>query len=215
MTSLKTEDGRLVVAGGKSRSGKTTWTEKQVRASKLGRALAWDPEDQWSQLPGWTRVTKAGDLARMLGDGKMKVAFVPGLDYKKDFQLFCKLAFNWGDKFGPFDLIAEELADVTPPGKAIGAWGTLLRRGLKRGINIYAISQRWQEADKTAIGNASQIVMFSMLPRDQKYMSKETGIPLDELQRIVSSAPGATPVVKEFIVFDHGTGRHTKSRLRF
>ena len=64
-------------------------------------------------------------------------------------------------------------------------WGLLLRRGLKRGISIYAISQRWAEADKTAIGNASEFVLFRMSSGDDiAYMSRKTRVPVADLENL-------------------------------
>ena len=74
--------------------------------------------------------------------------------------------------------IAEELADVTTTAKAPGHWGVLIRRGLKRGLTLFCISQRWAEADKTAFGNASEFVCFMAASFDDvKYLERKTRIP--------------------------------------
>lgn len=177
---MQTTDGRIIILGGKSRSGKTGYTARAVAKSK--RVIAWDPEDQWAQLRGWRRITSQRELLAAI-DRKtnQRIAYVASGDLSKQFDFFAGCAFFWGRYHGACDVIAEELADVTSTAKAPGNWGMLLRRGLKRGITIYAISQRWAEADKTAIGNASEFVCFSMLPMDVDYMAKKTGIPAAEL----------------------------------
>lgn len=180
---MKTEDGRLYVIGGASRSGKTAWTVRQVKTAR--RAMAWDPEAQWCELPGWRKVSTRADLMKWAQHaGAMKVAFVPGVDLKADFDFWCDAVMFAGRYRGPLAAIAEELADVTTPSKAPGAWGILLRRGLKRGITIFAISQRWAEADKTAIGNASAYVCFAMRGDDVAYMARKTRIPEGDLSKL-------------------------------
>lgn len=180
---MKTEDGRLYVIGGASRSGKTAWTVRQVKTAR--RAMAWDPEAQWCELPGWRKVSTRADLMKWAQHaGAMKVAFVPGVDLKADFDFWCDAVMFAGRYRGPLAAIAEELADVTTPSKAPGAWGILLRRGLKRGITIFAISQRWAEADKTAIGNASAYVCFAMRGDDVAYMARKTRIPESDLSKL-------------------------------
>lgn len=115
----------------------------------------------------------------------MRVAFVPGPDLKADFDFFCRAAFYAGRYVGPVTVIAEELADVSTPAKAPEQWGILCRRGLKRGISIFAISQRWAEADKTAFGNASEYVVFMQSSDDDaRYLARKTRIPLEALQAL-------------------------------
>jgi hypothetical protein len=201
---VKTIDGRLYVIAGASRSGKTWWTSKAIRASK--RIFAWDPEDQWAQLPGWVKLTTRAQLiAAMKKPGSLKIAYVAGGDLKAEFDFFCGCAMYAGRYVGPLDVIGEELADVTTPSKAPGNWGILLRRGLKRGINIYAISQRWAEADKTAIGNATVYVCFSMGGDDIAYMSRKTRIPEERLEAL-------KPL--EFITIDRLTKEIKAGKLR-
>jgi hypothetical protein len=182
---MKTSDGALVVIGGASRSGKTAYTARRV--SRERRVIAWDVDDQWSGLRGWSRVTSRAELLRAVQrPGAGKIAYVAGGDIKTEFDFFCGCAMYWGRYFGGCVVIAEELADVTTPAKAPGNWGIMLRRGLKRGITIYAISQRWAEADKTAIGNASEFVLFRMVGDDVRYMARKTRIDESELDGLES-----------------------------
>jgi len=202
---METLDGRLIVIAGASRSGKTAWTAKQVKAEK--RLIAWDPEDQWGRLPGWRRISRRADLFEAVQKpGPARLAFVAGGDIRKAFDFWAGCAQFWGRYAGPCSVVAEELADVTSSAKAPGAWGVLLRRGLKRGITIYAISQRWAEADKTAIGNASEFVLFRMSSGDDiAYMSRKTRVPADELV-------GLKPL--EFVRYQV-TGEIERGKLKF
>lgn len=202
---MKTEDGRIYVIAGASRSGKTAWTLRQIKRQK--RIFAWDPEDQWAQLPGFLKITTQKDMVKYIAKkGPLKLAFVVGGDLKKQFDFFCGFCMYVGRYVEPVDVIGEELADVTTQSKAPGNWGILLRRGLKRGISIWAISQRWAEADKTAIGNASMYVCFSMGGDDIRYMSRKTRIPEDDLAAL-------KPL--EFVTIDRLTKEICRGKLTF
>lgn len=203
---MKTEDGRLVVIAGASRSGKTAYTARRVRAEN--RVLAWDPEDQWARLPGWRRVTRRGELLEaMQTPGHVRIGYVAGGSLGAEFDFWAGVVMYAGRYVGPLTCIAEELADVTTPSKAPGAWGILLRRGLKRGITIFAISQRWSEADKTAVGNASEFVVFRQSSGDDvRYLSRKTRIPETEIS-------GLRPL--EYVQLNALTGESSRGKLRF
>lgn len=203
---MKTQDGRLYVIAGASRSGKTAWTRKQTARAR--RAFAWDPEDQWSELRGWRKVTtRAGLLEAAQRTGPQRVAYVVGGSLQSEFDFWAGCVMYAGRYVAPLEAIAEELADVTTPAKAPGNWGILLRRGLKRGITIRAISQRWSEADKTALGNATDFVVFRQSSGDDvRYLARKTRIPEDELG-------GLAPL--EFVTLDALTGTRNRGKLKF
>ena len=203
---MQTNDGRLIVVGGASRSGKTAYVKKAVRGSS--RLCAWDAEDQWAQLPGWKRVTtKAGLLDAITKPGAFKVAYVPGGDLQRQFDFWAGCVQYAGRYVEGLTCIAEELADVTSPAKAPGNWGILLRRGLKRGITIYAISQRWAEADKTALGNASEFVLFAQSSADDvRYLAKKTRIEQAELDALV-------PL--QYVRYEVATRAVSRGKLKF
>lgn len=202
---MKTQDGRLYVIAGASRSGKTAWVKKNAKARRM---FAWDPEDQWAQLAGWKKITTRKELlAAMQKKGPQKVAYVTGGKLAEEFDFFAGCAMYAGRYVEPLDVIAEELADVSTPSKAPNNWGILVRRGLKRGISIYAISQRWSEADKTAFGNASDYVVFRQSSGDDvAYMARKTGIDYDKLK-------GFVPL--QFVKLDALTGQLSEGKLKF
>lgn len=203
---MKTDDGRLIVIGGASRSGKTAYVRKQ--AGRAARVFAWDVEDQWSALPGWQRVTSRAELLRLAqSPGPLRAAYVAGGDLQAEFGYWAGCVQYAGRWSGPLVAIAEELADVTTPAKAPGNWGILLRRGLKRGVTIYAISQRWAEADKTAVGNASEFVVFRQSSGDDvRYLSRKTRIPEAEIE-------GLKPL--EYVRYDAHLQQFTRGKLKF
>jgi hypothetical protein len=198
-------DGRLRVVSGASRCGKTTQVARE--AARANRIAAWDPEDQWAQLPGWRKVTTRKQLLDALQTpGHVRVAYVAGGDLKAEFDYWCGVVYYAGRYIKPIDAIAEELADVTTSSKAPSNWGILIRRGLKRGINIYAISQRWAEADKTAIGNASEYLVFTSRGEDVDYIARKTRLPVELLDSLKPF---------EFIRYDPVTKEQQRGKVRF
>jgi len=177
---VQTVDGKLVVLGGKSRSGKTAYTAQAVVKEK--RVISWDPHDQWNRLPGFKKITSQRELLEAIKrPGPAKIAFLVEDHLEDRFEFFCICARSWAKHHGRCVIIAEELGDVTTAGKAAEQWGALIRITLKLGSDIYAISQRWAEADKTALGNPTEIICFSMMPMDVDYMAKRTGLDKAEL----------------------------------
>lgn len=181
---MQTNDGRLTIVSGASRSGKTAWVRQQTKNAR--RVIVWDIEAQWCALPGYRKITTRSELFEAINTGKAaKLAYVASAgDLKDEFNFWAACVMLWGRYRGGCVAIAEELADVSTPSKAPQEWGILLRRGLKRGISIYAISQRWAEADKTAIGNASEFVVFRAAGDDVQYMARKTRIPVAELEAL-------------------------------
>lgn len=205
MKGMKTKDGRLIVVSGASRCGKSTQVAREAAAEY--RVLAWDPEAQWCELPGFRKVTTRKELLQSIQTpGHMKIAYVAGGDLKEEFNFWAGCVMYAGRYIAPLVAIAEELADVTTQSKAPGNWGILIRRGLKRGITIYAISQRWAEADKTAMGNASEYLVFASRGEDVAYISRKTMIAIEEIAALKAF---------EFIRFDPVTKEKEKKKLRF
>lgn len=203
---MKTQDGRLYVIAGASRSGKTAWTRKHT--ARAARAWAWDPEAQWCELPGWRKVTtRAALLACAQRPGPQRIAYVTGGDLKTEFDFWAAAVMYAGRYVEPLHAIAEELADVTTPSKAPGNWGILIRRGLKRGISLWCISQRWSEADKTAVGNASDFVIFRQASGDDvRYLARKTRVQEAEINDL---AP------LQYVHMDALTGEIQRGKLTF
>lgn len=181
---MLTNDGRLIIVSGASRSGKTAWVRQQTKAEK--RVIVWDIEAQWCNLTGYRKVTTRAELfAAIQSEKPGRLAYVATAEnLKEEFNFWAACVMVWGRYRGGCVAIAEELADVSTPAKAPQEWGILLRRGLKRGITIFAISQRWAEADKTAIGNASEFVVFRAAGDDVAYMARKARIPVDSLEAL-------------------------------
>lgn len=175
-------DGTLTVAVGASRSGKTAWVKQRLSAYPV--RLVWDVEGQYRQ--GNHVATSKRELIALAKHAAAKpcgIAYVaPSLD---DFGYWADVAF-WLVRAvsGKHQcaIVAEELADVTTPGKAPDQWGILIRRGLKYGADLYAITQRPSESDKTIMGNASVIHCCGLQrANDRKYMAAEMDVPAETI----------------------------------
>lgn len=172
-------DGYLYAVAGASRFGKTHWTLQRLQ--KPQRLLVWDPRGEYVQPARCQMIRNIPALARTLKeawDGPGRFAYWGPIT---DFNAFAELAYVWAQLW-PAVIVLEETSDVSSSGKARGAQGELIRKGLYYGTHIYAITQRPQETDKTTWGNASVIHCHHFsLPLDQEYMGKVLGVSPEEI----------------------------------
>lgn len=126
--------------------------------------------------------TRADLAAVMRRPGPWRVAFVTDGSLPAEFEFWTRCVFAALETGGPLAAVAEELADVSTPAKAPPGWGLLVRRSKKRGVQLYAISQRWAEADKTILGNADEWVLFSQASLDDvRYLARKSRLEFDTL----------------------------------
>lgn len=176
--TLATNDGQTRIYSGRSRSGKTAKCLIDIEAGKFDTVFVFDIEAQWCELKGYKKITSLSELKRICQNGtKGKYAVVMNGDLKPKFEQFCMCVFHYASYFGKCAIVAEELADVTTTSKAPPYWGAICRRVLKRGASVFAISQRWAEADKTCMGNASKIFIFQPATMDDaKYLASKVNL---------------------------------------
>lgn len=209
MSSLKTLDGTITIISGSSRCGKTAKAAEIVRGYP-GTVFVWDVEAQFCEMPGFQKIVKFSELMEVIKTGKRgKFAIVPGIgkSLKEQFKVLCYSARHYSQFIAPCLLVAEELADVESQGKASQEWGMCIRRGLKRGLSIVAISQRWAEADKTAMGNATRFLIFrAASAKDAQYICERSGADL-------ATVTGLKPL--EYVEFDTFTRQGLKKMLKF
>lgn len=148
------------------------------------RLLAWDAAGDWAIRYGCELVQSPRDLAALCSRKEnRRIAYQVPVS-RASFDIFCKLAWVWV-RLGAGALVVEELADVTSPGKAPAAWGEIVRKGLRYGPRVYALTQRPSESDKTALGNASIVHCGRMtFPADQAYMAGVLAVPLERVQSL-------------------------------
>lgn len=193
---------RIVVVCGSSGSGKSAWVKQQV--ARAPRLVVWDPDDEY-EAAGCERITSPSELVEALAAagrrGPGRFAFVATA--ARHFDFWARCAFAWGQCVA----VAEETADVTTPGKAPDGWGQLVRRGRKHGIDIYGVTQRPAESDKTIVGNASCIHAGQLVRvRDRAYIAAEMGVEKRELDAL-------QPL--QWVERDMRTGKITRGRMQF
>lgn len=171
------QEAKISIVTGSSGSGKSAWTKQQI--SKAARLIVWDIDDEYGEIRGIQTFSNLGELARAVRNAKKgKFRYIGAF---ADFDTFCKIVFAWGGCV----CVVEELAGVTTPAKAPVGWHTLVSRGRKRGIHIYAITQRPSESDKTIMGNASMFHAGRMnRAGDRVYMAKEMDIPIEDINAL-------------------------------
>jgi len=199
--------GKLHAVTGVSRSGKSAWVKH--RLGDYSRILIWDVKGEYAGVtfrPGSKR-----DLAtciKGLAGKPGAVAYTAAS--LADFDYFCRAAQAWIKSQYMAGkccaLVVEETADVTSPSKAPDAYGILLRRFLAYGVDIFAITQRPAESDKTSIGNASQVHICRMtLDRDRKTVAANTGVPLEKIEALKADQDAGR---FDYISADLGRGQY-------
>lgn len=206
MKHQKAPDGIITGVVGSAGSGKTGWLKQQIAGAP--RLLVWDIEGQYTEN---TRIIRTRQqLVVAIGkDGRY--SYQPSK--LSEFDFFAKAAFMFvrlgAEKGVKSVIVAEELADVTSPGKAPDGWGMLVRRCRKYGGDVYGVTQRPAESDKTLFGNAMHLHVCGMQrANDRKYMSLELDLPVEEITSLDRSK-------LEYIHKDMRTGKHERGRLTF
>lgn len=145
--------------------------------ARARRLLVWDLLGEWSTRYRCERVSSITELvARLEGPPARLAFFNPWM--LEQFDSFCRVAWCWL-RLAPGALVIEETASVTQPGKAPAAWGTLVRMSLRYGVDLYALTQRPAESDKTAFGNATVIhAGRAVTPRDRATMAEYLDVPV-------------------------------------
>lgn len=160
----------VVYIVGATDTGKTTWLLSQLRGSR--RLVVWDVKGEFSRKGLARPVYSLHDLLAVLKAARSGWFAYQPRDMS-DFNLFCRIAYAWGH----CDLVAEELADVSSPGRAPLWWGVVIRRGRERALRVWATSQRPAEADKTIYGNRTSLHVHQLMRlKDRREIAAELGV---------------------------------------
>ena len=170
---------RLELVAGASRSGKTFLTADRISREK--NVLVWDTMGEFATSYKCKRVTADTQLRSIAARG------LPGrwaFDCRvtpENFDVFCRCAWLWirvmAHRKQRVVIVVEELADVTPPGKAPPAWGDIIRKSLRFNPYILALTQSPAESDKTVMRNATVLRCHGMQRADdRKAMARELDI---------------------------------------
>ena len=155
--------------------GKSAWLKREIAHDR--RVVVWDMKNEYAAGAACTAVYKITDLiARLESRGSSSGRFALVSSSVSQFDLFCRVAYKWGE-WGGVTVVAEELADVTSPGKAPLGWGMVLRRGREVGLTVYGVTQRPAESDKTILGNYTRIHCTRLKrAEDRVKMAREMGV---------------------------------------
>lgn len=143
-----------------SGTGKGVWIKSQLAALKPRRIMVWDFMDEYQDAAGSKAVASLRDMVAMVrdaGDGPLRLRYRPrGAGEKalrKEFEAMCEVVYAAQD----VTFIAEELANVTTPGWAPGAWRKMTTSGRHAGVRIIGVTQTPALVDKTFLGNCTLI----------------------------------------------------------
>jgi len=180
----KNNDGLVTVVTGTTGSGKTVWLIRQIK--KSSRLIIWDAKPEYhKKLTGVILIRTRTELIAYCKTKKnFKIAYHPSVINSKEFEFWSDCAYL-AARIKVCTIVAEETADVTHPGKASEKWGSLVRKVRDTGSDLYAVTQRPSESDKTAVGNASifHACRMSRL-KDRKYMAGELDISVNEMNAL-------------------------------
>lgn len=179
--------------------------------------MVWDVKGEY---PAKHRARNPAQLVRLVRALKGKpgiIAYTYSKNINEEFRFFCQVAQTWVKSHYLVNensvLIFEETADVTSPAKAPEEYGIILRRFLSLGVDIYALTQRPAESDKTAVGNASIVhVCRLQLARDRKAASDDTGLPRELINRLRADQEKK---VFDYVTVDTGRGFYRQGVLTF
>jgi len=167
-----------------TRSGKTA--DVLQRTANDARLLIYDfPGRDWpgancERIEGLAALS---DRILAAGDGPARISYRGELT-SKHFGIWSSLALAWAED-APLTVVAEELADVVHPGKAVTGWRQLVSGGLAYGLTIYGITQRIQETDKSIFGNATTLRVFRTGQADDSlYIARRSGIDVAAIEAL-------------------------------
>lgn len=180
--------GKRAAIFGKSGSGKTHFAKKNI-VTGLDRVLAFDPEEEFADMPGFITVTSLQKLAAHALDcweGNFRIAYVPNPGREEqELSEISRLVeryqepFKAGQTNDMVTMVVDELNLSFPlnfrPNN--DGFARICSRGRKRGINVIGISQRPAEVATRFRGNLDRIAVFELsLPNDWKAVADYVGI---------------------------------------
>jgi hypothetical protein len=187
MAARRRRDGLLVLVTGSRGSGKSGWSRQQV--GHRPRLLVWDAMKEWSRDGIVQPVRSLKELHRLIildlhHPGEFRYGYT-GPVTRKAFVTFCKLATVFMKAEPEGCVVIEELADVTNVGKAPEGWGEMVREGRHYSGDIYALTQRPTESDKTVAGNCDIIhAGRQSFPGDRKTMAEYLSVPVKQVDTL-------------------------------
>ena len=135
---------------GTSGCGKSSWLRQNDDIKKADIVIVWDPDEDHGGVLCKTR--SQFDKALMAGlkvKKNVRIRYSVDQPTEEEFQWFCSRIWLVIDGRIKTAAVIEEIADVTRVGAAFESWGQLLRKGRKYNLQLFVVSQRFAECDKT------------------------------------------------------------------
>jgi DNA helicase HerA-like ATPase len=193
---------QIVAVMGASGSGKSTFLKQIIRKTLPSRLLIWDPMTEYGDFGEGTRTLS--DVMNKMRANIFAIDFLPSSDpeqMKKQFDLFCQLAFAAGN----LTLIAEELAFVTSPSYAPPGWAAVTLKGRHKGLKVYGASQRPASIDKHFFSNATKVRTGRLnYAADIKTLANVLSVQPEQIQGLLQL---------EYLERDMSTGKVTAGKL--
>lgn len=149
-------DAQLIAALGSRGMGKSAWVKQLLAKLKPARLAVWDLMQEYEG----EGTTDLGAAIRAMKGARWRVVFYPSGDKKvraQQFDLFCRALMASSSKARPVWAVLEELAFVTTPSWAPGAWQEVTLLGRHRGLSVVGTSQRPASIDKDFLGNCTMV----------------------------------------------------------
>ena len=200
-------DAKIWAVIGASGQGKGVWIKQQLRAMAPPRLVAWDFMNEYGDFAAPVATLKGLQTAMLAAGaaGPLRMRYVPrGAGEKalrKEFETVCELVYAWGN----CTFIAEELANVTTPGWAPGAWRKMTTSGRHAGIHIIGATQTPTLVDKTFLGNCSLVHVCALREAQHRVY----------VARSIDVTPELVGMLSKFLYLerDYDTGRLLMSRV--
>jgi hypothetical protein len=184
MTAGTHNDADITAVIGATGNGKGVYIKGLLKKLPRSRSiLVWSPleveSDDYAAFIGGVRVFSIDALAKAHAAGKRRIVLVPDdPEDRKLFDRFCRIA--WA--LDGWCIVVEELSDCTMASWAPPAWKKITKAGRHKGLKVIAACQRPADADKSFLGNASEIRCYAVnWPSDQKVMGGIMGVKPDEI----------------------------------
>lgn len=178
-------DAQLIAALGSRGMGKSAWVKQQIAALNPPRLVVWDLVREFLPEGDAGAITEPGQLIRSMTGRKYHLVFHPSGDKvrrAKQFEWFCRGLMSASTKDQPIVAVVEELAFVTSPSWAPGAWQEISLLGRHRGLTVFGTSQRPASIDKDFLGNCTLVHCARLgYEPDAKVVAKRLGCTAEEL----------------------------------
>lgn len=179
---------------GISGSGKSSWVKRRVQ--RVPRLFVWDPDGEYEAARYSTKTEFIEAVKKCYSTSGGTIAHARTIERRfrlalsvdptpQNFEFFCRTVLTVAHAKFPVTVVAEEIADCTTPQKASVHWGRLCRRGRKYNVQLFAVTQRPSECDKTIYSqSAFKWLGYMDNEADHARLGKLCGLPAEFLAEI-------------------------------